>query len=509
MTRRQEPGDTTADLTADLTAPSDPTDLTALRAALTAQDPQGRLAPLGLRRIVIDTDALAAVADTVADEIARAGHGANGPVVVLCDATPIERAGADLKAAVRERLAARFPVHAAVLRGPHPTLHVDDEALDAATAAATGSACVVSVGSGTITDIAKVATVRAGGVPLVVVQTAASVDGFTDDVSVVLRDGVKRTVPSRWPDVVLADVTTIAEAPEQLNTSGYGEVLSMFTAPADWYLASAFGLDDSFHPAALTLFTRLGRDLAQWSPGVARREPAAVEQLVRTLAVRGVVTGVTGTTACLSGAEHVMSHMLDMAHGARHEPIGLHGAQVGVASVIAAAAWEHLLAVLDPADLPWEALFPDPAARRATVLAAFADLDPSGTLGEECWRDYQAKLTRWVGARATVEAAFADWDRHRAVLDEALVGSRTLGGGLTAAGAAARFADLDPAVDDELARWAVAHCHLMRNRFTVVDLLDLLGRWTEQDHDAVFAAAESAVGSADAVGSAAHPGGRR
>jgi hypothetical protein len=33
----------------------------------------------------------------------------------------------------------------------------------------------------------------------------------------------------------------------------------------------------------------------------------------------------------------------------------------------------------------------------------------------------------------------------------------------------------------------------MRNRFTVVDLLDLLGRWTPEDRDAVMGAAVAAV----------------
>jgi hypothetical protein len=32
----------------------------------------------------------------------------------------------------------------------------------------------------------------------------------------------------------------------------------------------------------------------------------------------------------------------------------------------------------------------------------------------------------------------------------------------------------------------------MRNRFTVIDLLDLLGRWTEEDRAAVLAAADTA-----------------
>ena len=449
--------------------------------------------------------------------------------MVLVDATPIERAGADLKALVADRLTARFgderEVRTTVLHGHHSTLHVDDDAMDAATAAAAGAAAVVAVGGGTISDIGKIAAARAdgspaaagataggptaggGGVPLVVVQTAASIDGYTDDVSVVLRDGVKRTVPSRWPDVVLADVTTITTAPERLNSAGYGELLSTFTAPADWYLAHTVGLDPTFHRGPLDVLTALGHDLADWSPGLARHEAASVEQLTRLLSVRGVVTGVVGTTAAMSGTEHVISHMLDMRRAAQRLPIGLHGAQVGVAAVVASAAWEHLFAVLDalldrgeltgPA---LDALFPDAeqiAARRPAVLAVFADEDPDGRLGAECWRDYSAKLARWSAARPTVEAFLADWKHHRATIEELRIDAHTLGAGLVAAAAPARFAALDPFIDDATARWAVAHCHLMRNRFTVVDLLDLLGRWTEQDRDTVLATAEDAVAAAD------------
>jgi glycerol-1-phosphate dehydrogenase [NAD(P)+] len=477
----------------------DPADLPALRAALAAEDPEGRLHPVGLHRVVVDADAVHELADVVADELERAGRPADGPVVVLGDATTIERDGDDLKALVGELLGTRFAVRPVVLRGAHATLHVDDEAMDAATAAVEGAACVVSVGGGTVSDIAKVAVSRTGDTPLVVVQTAASVDGYADDVSVVLRGGVKRTIPSRWPSALVVDLTTVAQAPDRLTAAGYGEVLSLFTAPADWYLASIFGLDDTFHPVSRTVFAGFDRGLAEWSAGVGAREPAALEHLVRTLAIRGILGGVTGTTACLSGTEHLVSHLLDMYHDAHDRPVGLHGAQVGVGSVVSAAAWAHLLAVFDPdaagsAELPWDALFPDPASRRDTVFAAFADVDPSGTRGRECWNDYEAKLTRWREARPTVEAALRDWDRHRAVIEDVLVGPDVLRAGLEAAGAAGRFADLDPAVDDATAHWAVSHCHLMRNRFTVIDLLDLLGRWTEEDRAAVLAAADTAPG---------------
>ena len=384
-----------------LAALPDPTDLPALRAALAAEDPQRRLVPLDLHRIALGPEVVGTVADAVTEQrVERAGQVDRArPIVLLVDATPIGRAGADLKALVEDQLVARFgterPVRRVVLRGQHPTLHVDDDTLDSATAAVTGAAAVVAVGGGTISDIAKVAAARAagsapgtsgavageGGIPLVVVQTAASVDGYTDNVSVVLRDGVKRTIPSRWPDVVVADVTTISAAPERLNSAGYGEGLSTFTAPADWYLASRCGLDSSFHPAARDLLAASSRGIEEWSPGLARHELGSVERLTRMLLVRGMVTGVAGTTACLSGVEHLVSHMLDMYHGAHDRPIGLHGAQVGVASVLAAAAWEHLFARFDPAAVDQDALFGDPEAHRPRVLAAFAELDPTGRLG--------------------------------------------------------------------------------------------------------------------------------
>ena len=58
--------------------------------------------------------------------------------------------------------------------------------------------------------------------------------------------------------------------------------------------------------------------------------------------ITGIATGVAGSTACLSGVEHLISHMLDLRAAQLHLPTGLHGEQVGVGSVIAACAWELL-----------------------------------------------------------------------------------------------------------------------------------------------------------------------
>ena len=81
------------------------------------------------------------------------------------------------------------------------------------------------------------------------VQTATSVNGYADSFSVLLHRGVKRTTPARWPDTLLIDAAILRAAPPELNLAGVGDLMAMFTATADWYLASAM-TDDSGHDAA-------------------------------------------------------------------------------------------------------------------------------------------------------------------------------------------------------------------------------------------------------------------
>ena len=456
---------------------ADPTDLDGLRKVLRGSDPEGRLAPLGMRRIEIGDEILGLIPDCVSELVGEDGR-EEKRILLVTDATPIRRAGEDLKKNVERRLSARFEgTERVVIGARHAQLHADEEALAEVEAAVVGADCVVAVGSGTITDICKVATDRVGVKPLVVVQTAASVDGFSDDVSVVLKNGVKRTIPSRWPDVLFADLPTIAEAPVAMTAAGYGDAISLYTAPADWRLASLVGLDDSYHPAPVEMLLEGRPDITEVAAGVGRLEPEAMEDLVRLLALRGIASGVSGSTAILSGAEHVISHMLDMHAVQRAFPLGVHGAQVGVATTLVAAAWEVLFEDLDPSKVEIDACFPELEEMEPVVREAFAGLDPSGVVGGECWSDYDRKLKRWRDNRDSFESFLNDWTRHQSELERLVATPERLVEALTLAGAPARFGDLDPPVRPETARWALLNCHLMRDRFNVVDLLYFLGWW--------------------------------
>jgi glycerol-1-phosphate dehydrogenase [NAD(P)+] len=478
---------------------SDLSQLDRVRRVLAENDPNKQFTDLGMAEVHISDDVLSLLCDVIDRHVVKAGRVA-GPatqVRMIVDPVLIRRDGADLKAWVEEILTERYSVKRITLDDGHPVLHADEPVLDAATQAAQGGDVVVSVGGGTITDVAKIAVER-NEIPVhIVVQTAASVDGYTDNFAVVLQNGVKTTLLSRWPEVVLTDTQVLADAPHYLNASGFGELLSMYSAPGDWFLAARMGMDPKFAPVLLEMLNLCGSGIEEWSEGIGEGEPAACARLATALAMRGIVTGVGGTTASLSGMEHLVSHMLDMVNGELHEPTGLHGAQVGVGSVIRAATWEVFCERVAEEGLAMDAMFPAIDDCKAGVMASFDWLDSSGRIAEECWGRYHKKLALWTRNRDRVEAAFADWDGLVAEHNRLAFGSHKVARYLHCAGAPMRFTDLDPAPTAKRLHWVVANCQYMRERFTVADILTLAGWWDEAGVARVLARVEQACLAAE------------
>ncbi|GAA2001577.1 iron-containing alcohol dehydrogenase [Nakamurella flavida] len=463
-------------------------------------DPEGTLPRCGIRAVHIGSLDWSTVPDAVQGLLGDSAAGQDPrTVALLMDGTVIRRRGEAIKPEISRLLAERYSVREVVLDDGHSELHASEPVLEDARTAVAGADAVVSIGGGTITDIGKVASASAG-VPLVVVQTAASVDGFTDDVSVLLRNGVKRTTPTRWPDIVLADVDTVHEAPRAMKIAGFGEFTSMFTAPADWLLAALVGTDTSFHRAPVLILDEAARDIDDWSVAL-DTDPQATGRLARALAVRGIATGVSGGTACLSGVEHLISHMLDLSNGAAHRPIGLHGAQVGAAGVVAAATWQLLFDRLADADLDalTERVRTGPlTASQNTVRDAFSAVDPSGAIGGECWSDYGKKAAALDGLREQLAALLTGWPAAAERLRPLVRTPDRLATALVAAGAPARLTELGSVGDADHGVWAVTNCAYMRNRLTAIDLLIALGWWEDSDIAAVLEAAERAVAGAEA-----------
>ncbi len=448
-------------------------DLEALRAQLAGVEEAADLQPLGLGGVLLGPGMVARIAEVVAG-LRRSG----GDVVILADQRPMAATGGELKAGVVAALVqAGLPVRRVTVGDEHAETHADLETIDAAAAAADGAGVLVSVGSGTVADIGKALSARAGNIPHVIVQTAASVNGFADDQSVLLVDGVKRTTATRWPDRLVIDTDVISRAPARLNRAGLGDLLATYTAPADWLLARLVGQDDSYSPAAVALTRAHVDTVIDAAGGIDLGEPVAIETLSAALTLSGISMGVAGRTAPGSGMEHTVSHLIEMAERPG-ERGALHGAKVGALSVLAAMLWAQVRGVAANGGLR-RLRFPDADESRSRVLAAFSELDPSGRMGEECWRGYASKLERWHGARERLARLHERWAEFDVELDALMTAPERLAGALRAANAPVRLGELG--VPHATAHWALANCHLMRDRFTVADLAFFLGIWEERD----------------------------
>lgn len=466
-----------------------PCDLAAIRLSLAAAG--GRPAePLGLDQAIIGPGALDRLENVVASTAAG-----SGPLVVLAAATPIAVRGTALHEAIAARIARRSRLSWVVLGPADGSVHADEQTVATARAAAARARCVLTAGSGTISDIGKAAA--PAGVPLIAVQTATSVNGYADPFSVLLRAGVKRTTPTRWPDVLIADTDVLLGAPARLNLAGAGDSAAMFTASADWYLASLMGAEGpAYRPEVTGLVRPHGERMLGLGSGLAR-DAGGLEDLARLLTLSGIGMGVTGSTAPASGMEHAVSHLLEMAATATGRPASLHGEQVGVASVLAAATWAHVLRLIGDGGLGRPVRLPDPDVTARRITAAFEPLDPTGAMAAECLADYGVKLRRLAADDDPLGTLRTAWPRAGAELARLLAGPPELALGLRTAGLPVRFVDLPEAVTGDEARWAVANCALQRRRFGVADLAMLLGAWDDDDIDAVLADAERAAAAAD------------
>ncbi len=131
--------------------------------------------------------------------------------------------------------------------------------------------------------------------------------------------------------------------------------------------------------------------------------------------------------------------------------------------------------------------FPADGEMEPMVRAAFDQVDPTGAMSDECWRLYRTKLARWRANRESL--IHTDWAEVEAAIAPLLIEPDALAAALASAGSPTRFGELDPPVPPDTARWALTNCHLMRDRFTVVDLAWFLGGWSTDAAQDVLAEA--------------------
>lgn len=187
-----------------------------------------------------------------------------------------------------------------------------------------GTAALLGFGGGKALDVAKYVASLAG-LPCLALPTSLSNDGFCSPQSSLTLAGRRRSLPARMPFGVLVDTAVCLAAPEPLWWSGVGDLVSKFTAVADWkraFHAVGTPVDDL---AALlsdaTVFQFMARP---------QRDLDGVRLLATALMLNGIAMEMCGSSRPASGSEHLISHALDAVSSHPR----LHGLQVGVATCL-------------------------------------------------------------------------------------------------------------------------------------------------------------------------------
>jgi Iron-containing alcohol dehydrogenase len=170
--------------------------------------------------------------------------------------------------------------------------------------AALPDAVCCAIAAGTINDVVKLASGELGR-PYLVVCTAASVDGYTAFGASIARDGFKITRPCPAPAALIADTVVMADAPQRLTASGYGDLIEKLPAGADWILADEIGVE-SVRPEIWESVQPPAREALADPDLVAAGELEAVASLAEANLLSGLGMQAMRSSRPASGAGHLM-----------------------------------------------------------------------------------------------------------------------------------------------------------------------------------------------------------
>lgn len=325
----------------------------------------------------------------------------------------------------------------------------------------------IAVGTGTLTDITRFVSHRTRSA-FISVPTAPSVDGFASIGAPLIIHGVKITVNCQAPLALFADINTLAAAPRAMIAAGFADMLAKFTSVADWRLGRLLW-DEPYDEAIAQRTLAAVQTCVDNVAAIAAGETAGLTWLMDALLESGYCMLDFGNSRPASGTEHHYSHYWEMKLLHEGRPAILHGAKVGVATVLVAGLYDRIrqLSQAEVSDLLEAAVWPERGEEMARIAAAYGDLAEDVAAGQESFLGLAEVRVERLKRRI-----LANWDEIQAIAAQVPPAAEVAAllaqvGGPTAA------AELG--FDDVERDLAIANGHYLRDRFTARKLMRVLG----------------------------------
>lgn len=325
--------------------------------------------------------------------------------IIVADENTWAAAGEQVKASLE---GAGVPLEEPYIFPGTPTLYAGYENVTTLREHLQGvDAIAVAVASGTLNDIAKLASGELDR-PYMNVCTAASMDGYAAFGASITRDGFKITRNCPAPAALVADYDIMAAAPQRLTATGLGDLIEKVPGGADWLVADELGIE-AVDEYVWGLVQGPLRGALSEPDKLAAGDSDAIAGLADGLLMSGLAMQAHQSSRPASGAGHNFSHQWEMeGHGLDWEPPLSHGNKVGIGSVATSAVYD-LLAGLDVASI-------DPEKRAAEWLTPeqndqrIIDLQPVPAIQEAALGQSRAKYVPAEKAAERVQLIKDKWD---------------------------------------------------------------------------------------------------
>jgi glycerol-1-phosphate dehydrogenase [NAD(P)+] len=326
---------------------------------------------------------------------------------------------------------------------------------------------LVALGSGVISDLTKYAA-HLLGLPYVLIPTAPSMNGYTSSMAALTESGIKSTLMVKSAQAVFADIDILKKSPVDMIRSGLGDIVSKSICNADWKLSNiikktyfcslSFHITDRSEPLYLNAAEEIGM-----------RTDEGIKVLTDGIMRSGLSMTIMGTTTPSSGAEHLISHYLDLIgliNGTRKQ---LHGVQVGVATLLMLELYERIRS------------YPVRSLRIDELRSLHQDKDAIkrfmehkfGRYADGVMKGYASKYLPWSEKKKEIEYIIDCWDEIWNGLAPYIRPKGPVDGALKRCGAATSFLDLGHTEKDVYD--ALVNARFIRGRYTILDLAADLG----------------------------------
>lgn len=199
---------------------------------------------------------------------------------------------------------------------------------------------ILAVGSGTINDICKILATRTR-LPYLIAATAPSMDGYASSTSSMVRAGIKVSLPFSCADAIVADTLVLSQAPMPLLLAGLGDMIAKYVSICEWRI-SHLVTGEYYCETVASLVRASLKQCMNVAEQLPSRNPEAVGYVVNGLILSGLAMSFAGLSRPASGIEHYFSHIWEMYALEHRQVPGLHGLQVGVATLLSLKVYGYI-----------------------------------------------------------------------------------------------------------------------------------------------------------------------